>query len=216
MPRASWVLILLAGLSAAIVSQECQAQSFSFSIGSYPGGHCHHHHHPCWGSSYWFGPPRVDYVYVVPPPRPRVTYIQPAPADPYAGRVETNYSAASLTPAASKSAASTPVSTVAAGESLQIWNSAGQRVPVAFLVNSQNVSLFDGQSHTFYGGGTRTIEFDRGGSFGPARYELTTGQYEFTLTSHGWDLAPRSDRTAPIALRPIVPKNTLPADTTAR
>jgi hypothetical protein len=199
MLRVTSALLLLVGFVLAW-PQVGQAQSFSFSIGGYP--HCHGHHHHCWGSPYWYGP-HVDYVYLYPPPRPRVTYVQPV--QPYQARVEPTIPyAASSTPAAG-------LSQPPASQTLQIWNSAAQRSSVAFLANSQNMTLADGQSHTFYGGGTRTIEFDRGGSYGTARYELASGQHEFVLTSRGWDLVPKSDRPAPIALQPIVPKNSLPA-----
>jgi hypothetical protein len=91
---------------------------------------------------------------------------------------------------------------------LQIWNSAGQRVPVAFVVDGQEVTLHDGQSHTFYGNGAKLVEFDRGGDFGVARRSLNGSQYEFVITSGGWDLVSRGS-TASFAERPA-PKNELP------
>jgi hypothetical protein len=55
------------------------------------------------------------------------------------------------------------------------------------------------------------VEFDRGGSFGTAKYELTEGEYEFVVTDRGWDLQrDATGGTWQTARVPEVKKNTLP------
>jgi hypothetical protein len=198
MNRTAMLALLLIGGAVLGPARESLAQHLSISFGHHHGWH---HHHHCWDP--WFWGPHYDLVYVVPPPRPRVVYVEPAVKN--------------LRPDAPRTSA--PSSWNAANaerpaeyRTLQIWNGAGRKIPVAFLVNAQQVELADGQSHSFHGGGTRVVEFDRGGNFGTARYELTGGQYEFIITSRGWDLVPKADSTTPISLRPIVRKNALPAD----
>ncbi|MDX1948242.1 MAG: hypothetical protein SFU86_22820 [Pirellulaceae bacterium] len=211
-----WRPVLLSLALATCLPGFAAAQSsFSFSIGSYGGCRPHHHHH-CWGPSYgWYAPPPVFSYYYAPPPR--VTYVQPLVVQPAVIQpavIQPQQTRTEPTPAS-------PIRTAAArtegkAETLQIWNNAGRQLPVAFLADAQVVELRDGQSHTFYGGGPRVIEFDRGGAFGSARYELTGGEHEFVATSRGWDLVAKTNRPAPIALQPQVPKNSLPSDTAAR
>jgi hypothetical protein len=44
-----------------------------------------------------------------------------------------------------------------------------------------------------------TIEFDRGESFGIARYRLTAGDtYAFAVTDRGWDVFRKANTTAPV------------------
>jgi hypothetical protein len=187
-----------------IVPTATQAQHISFSF-----GHAHgHHHHHCWDDPFWCGP-HWGYAYVYPPPvvRREVTYVQPVERV-----VETRVEV----PRVKSAPRSTTASNSVAAAPLQIWNSAGHQVPVAFLADGQQVALSDGQSHTFYGGGARLVEFDRGGDFGTARVELSSGQYEFVITGRGWDLVPRSRGASPLAIRPLAPRNELPADKSLR
>jgi hypothetical protein len=196
--RLCWY-VLAAAVQVGLGSQAARAQSFSFSIGH--GHHHGHHHHHCW-DDHWCGP-HWDYYYVAPPPivRREIRYVQPVERV-IETRVETPQTAAA-TPKPN-ALASRPASQ----QPLQIWNSGGERVPVAFIVDGQEVTLSDGQSHTFYGGGARLVEFDRGGDFGIARRSLAGSQYEFVITSGGWDLV---SRTGPAATaQRTAPKNELP------
>lgn len=200
--RLSLVLLSLAAFGG--LSPVAHAQSWSFSI-----GHGHHHHHG-WDHHYydpfWCGP-SVGYYYVAPPPlvRREIRYIEP---------VETTTVETRVLPPRVGSTASTARSATANSSTeapLQIWNSAGRRASVAFLVDGQEVALADGQSHTFYGGGSRTVEYDRGGSFGTGRVVVTEGQYEFVVTGRGWDLVRRGVSGGSVATRTTTPKNELPA-----
>ena len=189
-------------LSLLLVPAGASAQHWSFSIGH--GHHHDYHHHHCW-DDFWCGP-HFDYVYVAPPPpviRREIRYIEP----PVEQVVETRVVAPRATASAATSSATT--------SNLQIWNSAGQRVAVAFLADGQQVALSDGQSHTFYGGGSRTIEFDRGGDFGTGRMVLNWGQYEFVVGDRGWDLVRRLPGSSTGA-RVAAPRNALPTNTLTR
>ncbi|MEX2174310.1 MAG: hypothetical protein WD872_08110 [Pirellulaceae bacterium] len=194
--------LLSVGVCLAALSPAAEAQHLHFSFGGHGNHHGHHRHH-CWDDPYWYVP-HYDYVYVAPPPvvRRHVTYVQPAEEI-----VETRVQlpprttvSPRISPAAARTTSQSP---------LQIWNSAEQRVPVAFLVDSEQVELADGQSHTFYGGQSRTITYDRGGEFGTARQQFDGGEYEFVITGRGWDLI-RRDRTAGVVPQPVVKKNALP------
>jgi hypothetical protein len=189
-----------------------QAQSWSFSIGH---GHGHHHHHGWHYDShchdpFWCGP-SIGYYYVpTPVVRREIRYVQPIEETVQETRVlppRVNSTSQATTSAPAKSAAAA---------ALQVWNSAGGRSSVAFLVDGQEVALSDGQSHTFYGGGSRTIEFDRGGNFGTGRVVVNQGQYEFVVGDRGWDLVRRGVGGDSIATRPITPKNELPVDAARR
>ena len=189
-----------------------RAQAFSFSIGH---GHHHHHrhHHHGWHLGYWHDPywwgPHYDYVYVAPPPvvRREIRYVEPVVEQQV---IETRVVPPRVTSPARTQASSQVASSTtraAAQTPLQIWNSAGQKLPVAFVVDGQEVTLADGQSHTFYGGGAKLVEFDRGGDYGTARRSLTGSQYEFVITDTGWDLVRRGEAAASVTQ---APRNALP------
>ncbi|WP_161602295.1 hypothetical protein [Tautonia marina] len=58
-----------------------------------------------------------------------------------------------------------------------------------FLIEGTQYSLQPGESVTKTGRTSWIISFDRGGSFGPARYKLTPETYAFRVTDDkGWDL----------------------------
>jgi hypothetical protein len=201
-------LVMLAGMSLAS-PRVADAQHFSFSLGH---GHHHHgwnhgyHYDHCWHDPWYWGP-HVDYVYV-PPPRPRVVYVQPPEREV---RVES----APLAMNEPKWSA-VPASKPASSSTLQIWNASGQRLPVSFLVDSKEIELSDGQSHSLRGDKQRVVEFDRGGTYGTARYAITDGQYEFVITDRGWDLVRKKSIEGGISLKPIVKKNTLPGESVTR
>jgi hypothetical protein len=193
--------VLLAGCVAASFSSACQAQHFSFGFSS---GHHHHHrhHHGCWHDHCW-GPwwgPSVGFVYAPPPVvQERVIYVQPPP--------RTNPWTAPVNPSISSSDSS-------AAARISIRNASGARLPVAFLVDGQDVELRDGEERTFSGQAHRTVHYDRGGSFGNTQQELGSGDYEFRITPSGWDLVRRPDNSA--SSRTAVRANTLPQAATPR
>jgi hypothetical protein len=224
--RSAWeptLLTLCVLVLASLVPIESHAQSFAFSVGS--GGRCHHHGGwwagysvgPYWGPGWgpgWYGPPAV--VYAAPPVvQPPVVYVQPqtvtVPPPPATSPYTT-----SAAPAPNSLAANTPPSfagTSGGDDRIVIRNMAGAKLPVSFLVDGQDVELADGGVRTFVGKSHRTIQYDRGGRFGSTQQDIAGGQYEFRITSTGWDLIRKADAFTPTT-RTAVRTNSLP-DTAA-
>jgi hypothetical protein len=75
------------------------------------------------------------------------------------------------------------------------------------VIDGQDVELPDGSVRTFIGKSHRIVQYDRGGRFGSTQQDLTGGQYEFRVTSSGWDLVRRPDITPS---RTAVRTNALP------
>jgi len=194
--------LMVAAMLTAAPAARAQS-SWSFSIGT--GGYGHHHCHPGWCGSYW-GPawygPAVVYA---PPPvvQQRVIYVQPQqPAwTPQPASV-------SAAPAAPAIANTLPTNT-SEDDRIVIRNVAGAQLPVAFLVDGQDVELSDGATRTFVGRPRRTVTYDRGGRFGSTEQQLAAGQYEFRITASGWDLVRKPDLTP--AGRTAIRTNSLPS-----
>jgi hypothetical protein len=71
--------------------------------------------------------------------------------------------------------------------------------------------LASGQQYQLKFDKNYTIEFDRAGGFGTAKYSLRDGNFEFFVGDKGWDLK----KTQPAAdsspqLQQSLPENTLP------
>jgi len=69
-------------------------------------------------------------------------------------------------------------------------NPADNRLPVSFLANSVTRRIQAGETQSIAppGTATTTVEFDRGGGNGQARYNLGAGVFIFNPTARGWDL----------------------------
>lgn len=63
---------------------------------------------------------------------------------------------------------------------------------VNYNLNQQPYQMAPDFEQTLPAGTTWEIEFDRGGSFGTARYQLSEGYYVFAITERGWDIYKRS------------------------
>lgn len=72
---------------------------------------------------------------------------------------------------------------------LTLANPGDTGIEVYYAVDGTILMLAPGQSKQFSGGQTRRIQFHRGGEFGEADYTLTSGAYEFRVSSTGWDLS---------------------------
>jgi hypothetical protein len=200
---------LMAFVAAVLLAAPAvQAQSsWSFSIGT--GGYGHHHcHHgycgPYWGPG-WYGP-GVGVIYAPPPViQERVIYVQPQ--QPAWTPQPSNVTAAPAAPA--PAIANTLPSSSGEDDRIVIRNTAGKQLPVAFLMDGQDVELTDGATRTFVGRPRRTVTYDRGGRFGSTEQQLTAGQYEFRITVSGWDLVRKPDLTP--AGRTAVRTNSLPS-----
>jgi len=213
--------LVLVGALLASMPAKSSAQAFAFSVGSGGG---HHHHHGGWGFSYgygpwwggpgWWGPPPI--VYAPPPvvqPVVQPIYIQPQTIQPVPTPSYTTNSA----PAASSPPADNRPSIAASTSSddrIVIRNAAAAQLPVSFLVDGQDIDLADGATRTFVGKAHRTIQYDRGGRYGSTQQDLTGGQYEFRITSTGWDLVRRPDLVP--SSRTAVRANSLPDSSVSR
>jgi hypothetical protein len=89
-----------------------------------------------------------------------------------------------------------PVTTYAAAPSnpapaiipVAVLNPADTGATLCFTIGGTRYDLPPGLRQDFQLAGTRTIQFDRGGSFGTASYSLSEGLYTFKATDAGWDL----------------------------
>ncbi len=83
---------------------------------------------------------------------------------------------------------------------------------MACVVDGQTqLELRPGETRPLREKASYIVEFDRGGSFGTAKYELTEGEYEFVVTDRGWDLQRDATGTSwQTATIPEVKKNSLP------
>lgn len=73
---------------------------------------------------------------------------------------------------------------------------------VNYTLNDVRFSMAPGYEQKLPGGRSWIIEFDRGGSFGTARYGLTPGTYAFAVTERGWAVSRVTDS---VAADPSVP-----------
>jgi hypothetical protein len=226
--------VLFCGLQATCATVS-HGQAFAFSVGSGGGGHHHHHHGgtrwafgysnaPYWGPGYWgpgyWGPPPIVYAPApIVQPVVQPVYVQPqtiVPTSPgYTSAPPASAPiAASPAPSAGTSgmlAANTVPSLnggTTADDRIVIRNAANAQLPVSFVIDGQDVELTDGGTRTFVGKTHRTIQYDRGGRFGSTQQDLTGGQYEFRVTSSGWDLVRRPDFTP--SSRTAIRSNSLP------
>ncbi len=77
--------------------------------------------------------------------------------------------------------------------SLIVSNPAENGVTMPFLLNSETTQLPTGQYLELPTDRAWEIKFDHGEGFGVAHYSLQSGKYEFTHTSHGWELYRKTD-----------------------
>jgi hypothetical protein len=71
---------------------------------------------------------------------------------------------------------------------ITLLNPARTRATLSYSLGESEYSIAAGETAT-YEDGTQVIAFDRGESFGEARYTLEAGgTYQFVSTDHGWDL----------------------------
>lgn len=71
---------------------------------------------------------------------------------------------------------------------ITILNPEANGADVSFLAEEEVVTLKSGYFSTLETRSKMTVNFDRGGEFGAARYSLTEGTYRFDVTEKGWEL----------------------------
>jgi hypothetical protein len=212
MKRLLSVLSLVVCLVLVAATDRAEAQHVSFSFGHYYG-----HHHHCWGPA-WYRP--YWDIYYAPPPR--VTYVQPAPvivqqqaavAPPATSALASN--APATVPSTTNSIAATPVKNslpAYRGAGVTIHNRSSVGLAVSCIVDGQTeLHLAPNESRTLREKATYIVEFDRGGNFGTAKYELSEGEYQFAVGDRGWDITRDAVSFQQTATRPELKPNTLPA-----
>jgi hypothetical protein len=178
------VLLVLAAAGALSAGKEAEAQ-FRFSIGG--GG---------WSvgnSPYGYGGYGYGYnPYYYNPPVTRQNYYY--------------YDDDSYVP----QQASTPAAPYS-GPGVTVRNPAGSKVKLAYVLDdSREGEIAAGETQKLMEQGSYTISFDRGGKHGTARYTITEGLYEFTMTDHGWELYRQKDVPPEKLADPKVKANPLP------
>lgn len=211
MKRLLSVLPLVVCLVLVAATDRAEAQHVSFSF-----GHYHGHHHHCWGPA-WYRP-YWDFYYA---PPPRVTYVQPQPViiQQQAAVAPPTTNALAATPAptipSTTSLAATPVKNslpAYRGVGVTIHNRSTVGLAVSCVVDGQTeLHLAPNESRTLREKASYIVEFDRGGSFGAAKYELSEGEYQFAVGDRGWDLTRDAAPLGQTATRPEIKPNSLPA-----
>lgn len=77
------------------------------------------------------------------------------------------------------------------GQPIRITHPSGSTAPINYSLNGFQYTIRPGESQTLVNDRLWTIQFDRGGEFGRARYSLSPGQFEFTVSAAGWDFVQR-------------------------
>lgn len=67
-------------------------------------------------------------------------------------------------------------------------NPKSSRGKINYTLDGKPFSMEAGYTHELPGGRTYLVEFDKGGTFGKARYSLTEGTFDFGIGSQGWDI----------------------------
>jgi hypothetical protein len=65
--------------------------------------------------------------------------------------------------------------------------------PVTYILNAIRYTMQPGYEQKLPAGRSWILEFDRGKSFGTARYSLSAGPYAFSVTERGWDVYRQTD-----------------------
>jgi hypothetical protein len=179
--RLRLVLLVLAAAGSLAAGGEAQAQ-FRFSIG---GGGFSVGNMPYGYGGYGYG--YNPYYYNPPAVRQNYYYYDDTPQQTY-------------TPASPYS-----------GPGVTVRNPAGSKVKLAYLLDdTQEQEIAAGETQKLTEKGSYIVSFDRGGKHGSARYTITEGVYQFTMTDHGWELYRQKDMPAEKQPDPKVKANPLP------
>lgn len=96
------------------------------------------------------------------------------------------------------------------GPGVTVRNPAKSDVKLTYLLDDQREQeIAAGETQKLMEKRSYVVSFDRGGEHGTARYTISEGVYEFTMTDHGWELYRQKDVPAEKA-DPKVKPNPLP------
>ena len=193
--RLHLVLLVLAAAGTLTAGGEARAQ-VRFSIGGsgWSVGNTPYGYGNGWGYGYggygrgYYNPPVYrNYYYdddddYVPQAVPQPTYRQAyTPAKPYSG------------------------------PGVTVRNPAGSDVKLVYLLDDQReFEIAAGETQKLMEKRSYVVSFDRGGEHGTARYTISEGVYEFTVTNHGWELYRQKDVSAEKQAEAKVKPNPLP------
>ncbi len=98
------------------------------------------------------------------------------------------------------------------GAPINVINPENYGTALSFKLNGQTVRLEPGKQSSMSFDRNYTIEFDRGGDFGTAKYTLRDGDFQFTVGDQGWDLKKiqASANAIPQINNSATPQNPLP------
>jgi hypothetical protein len=97
------------------------------------------------------------------------------------------------------------------GPGVIVRNPAGSKVNLAYVLDdSAEQEISTGETQKLTEKGSYIVSFDRGGKHGTARYTITEGLYEFTMTDHGWELYRQKEVPPEKQVDPKVKANPLP------
>jgi hypothetical protein len=74
------------------------------------------------------------------------------------------------------------------GIGVVVSNPESNGASISFIARGRRYTLAPGYQQVVARSGSTEVRFDRGGSFGTARYTLRDGIYQFTVTDGGWNL----------------------------
>jgi hypothetical protein len=99
------------------------------------------------------------------------------------------------------------------GPGVMIRNPVGSKVKLLYLLDDATEGeIAAGESQKLTEKGSYIISFDRGGDHGSARYTITEGLYQFTMTDHGWELYRQKEIPVEKQVDPKVKANPLPEE----
>jgi len=97
------------------------------------------------------------------------------------------------------------------GPGVTVRNPAVGKVKLTYLLDdSREEEIGAGETQKLTEKGSYIVSFDRGGDHGTARYTISEGLYEFTMTSHGWELYRQKEVKPDAQPDPKVKPNPLP------
>lgn len=81
-----------------------------------------------------------------------------------------------------------PEAPTAPGTAVVVANPMKNDASISFVADGRRFTLAPGYQQVVRRGGTVEVRFDRGGSFGTARYTLRNGSFQFLVGDEGWNL----------------------------
>lgn len=97
------------------------------------------------------------------------------------------------------------------GPGVTVRNPAASDVKLTYLLDDQREhEIAAGETQKLMEKRSYVVSFDRGGEHGTARYAISEGVYEFTMTDHGWELYRQKETPADKQADPKVKPNPLP------